>query len=110
MNIVEIVKNCSFFPRLVSPKENELLFEEVSLNELLEAMSLFQKGMIPSPYGWMAKFFLCSLDLLDYDVLQVFKEVKPLGRNIPAFNLTFIALIPKANNPGTFGDFKQISL
>ena len=41
VTIVGIVKVCSFYPKLISLEDNETMFEEVSLDELLEVRYSF---------------------------------------------------------------------
>lgn len=55
-------------------------------------------------------FTFVFFDILGNDLLQVFVECR-MGRHMyEAFNSTFIALIPKSDDPQTFNDFRPISL
>lgn len=110
MNLVEVVKACSYFPRLVLDEDNVELFEEVSLEELSGGLVAFQKGKSLGPDGWMVEFFTTFFEILGKDLLRVVKEVRSFRWVIPNFNSTFIVLISKVDNPTDFGDFMSISL
>ena len=58
----------------------------------------------------MIKFFLELYDLLGLDLLQVVNDTRITGRILACFNSTFIALIPKVDNPLSQNDFRPISL
>lgn len=55
-------------------------------------------------------FFLGLLDTLELDVFRVVEEFRVGGKMLASFNTTFIALIPKNENPSSFKDFRPISL
>jgi hypothetical protein len=56
------------------------------------------------------EFFSSFFDLVSEDMVQMVKESRRY-KNIPGcLNSTFLALIPKENNPTTFGDYRPISL
>jgi hypothetical protein len=56
------------------------------------------------------EFFLGFFDLLGNDILKVVEESRKNGHIHEPLNATFIALIPKSDNPTTFDDFRPISL
>jgi hypothetical protein len=84
--------------------------EEVSEKELLEVLQSFQKGKSPGPDGWPIEFYLGFYDLLGSDILKVVEESRINGHIHEPLNSTFIALIPKTDNPSSFDDFRPISL
>jgi hypothetical protein len=104
------VKAARFFPRFVEEEERESLMALVTEQELLTIMKSFQKGKSPGPDGWSIEFFLDFFDLLGNDILKLVEEYRQNGRIHEPLNATFIALIPKTNNPATFDDFHLISL
>ena len=73
-------------------------------------MRRFQKDKSPGPDGWTIEFFLGLHDMIDPDLLQVIEDTHISGRIPASFNSTFIALIPKSDNPSIFNDFWPISL
>ena len=84
--------------------------EEVSEEELKCVLRSFQKDRSPGPDGWTIEFFLELYDLLGLDLLQVVNDTRITGRISTCFNSTFIALIPKVDNPLSLNDFRPISL
>jgi hypothetical protein len=55
-------------------------------------------------------FFLGFFDLLGQDILNLVEEIRITGKMPLSLNSTFIALIPKKDNPDTLDDFRPISL
>ena len=98
------------FLLFVGPDENHSLMEEVSEEELKCVLQSFQKDKIPGPDGWLIEFFMELYDMLGQDLLQVVEDTRTTGRIPACFNSTFIALIPKVENPLLLNDFKPISL
>ena len=49
-------------------------------------------------------------ELLGLDLLKVVEDMCISGRISAAFNVTFIALIPKVENPTSLNEFRPISL
>jgi hypothetical protein len=56
------------------------------------------------------EFFLAFFDILGNDILDMVEDSKRKGRVIGALNDTFISLIPKSDNPGSFGGYRPIDL
>lgn len=56
------------------------------------------------------EFYLAFYDLIGNDILQVVEESRREGYIHPPLNTTFIALIPKKDSPGSFEDFRPISI
>jgi len=86
------------------------LNREVTLGELEATLKWFKKDKSPSPNGWSVEFYLAFFDILGHDLLKVIEECKKTRRIHGAINSTFIALIPKSENPSSFNDFRPISL
>ena len=74
------------------------------------ALKSFKKDKSPGPDGWPVEFFLAFFDLLGSELINVVESSISEGRVLPSLNSTFIALIPKKENPLTFTDFIPISL
>ena len=58
----------------------------------------------------MIEFFLELFETLGDDLLKVVEDTRITGRIPASFNSTFIALIPKVENPVSLNDFRPISL
>jgi hypothetical protein len=110
INIAEIIKVALYLPSFVNEQGNQDLFVEVTEDELKETLQSFQKDKSPGPDGWTIEFFRGFYDLIGIDLLKVIEESRTNGRIHGPFNSTFIALIPKVNDPQTFDDFRPISL
>lgn len=80
------------------------------MGELEYTLKWFKKDKSPGPDGWFVEFYTAFFEILGEDLLKVIEECRILGRMYEAFNSTFIALIPKSNNPNSFNDFRPISL
>jgi hypothetical protein len=48
-------------------------------------------------------------DLLGHDILRLVEEIRLIGEMPLILNSTFIALIPKKDNPNSLDDFRPIS-
>lgn len=108
--IAKVISIAQLFPRFVEEEDNRMLMEEVTEDELLEVMRSFQKDKSPGADGWTIEFFLGLFDMIGTDLLQVIEDTRITGRIPASFNSTFIALIPKSDNPTSLNDFRSVSL
>jgi hypothetical protein len=108
--IEEVVRMAQYFPRFANDEDNRMLMEKVTDEELKEVIRSFQKDKIPGPDGWTIEFFLGFYDLLGHDLINMVEDIRITGRMPLSLNSTFIALIPKTDNPATLDDFRPISL
>jgi hypothetical protein len=98
------------YPRMVQPEDTDFLMKPVTVEEIKNVLNKFQRDKSPGPDGWTVEFFTYFFDLVSDDLVQMVEESRLFG-NIPGcLNSTFLALIPKENNPTTFGDYRPISL
>jgi hypothetical protein len=58
----------------------------------------------------MIKFYIKHFDVVGDDMLDLVEDTWIRGRIKRSLNNTFLALMPKENNPQTFGDYRCISL
>ena len=86
------------------------LNREVTLGELEATLKWFKKDKSPGPDGWSVEFYMAFFDILGHDLLKVIGECRTTGCMHGAINSTFIAVIPKSDNPSSFNDFQPISL
>jgi hypothetical protein len=71
---------------------------------------ILRKIKVPGPDGWTVEFFTYFFDLVGEDLLEMVEESRRLGKINGGLNSTFLTLIPKANKPVTYEDFRPISL
>ena len=94
---------------MINEEMNNFLKEEVIEEELEKIVYSFQKGRIPSTDGLTVEFFQGFCALVKEDLLKVVQESQRAGKVLGALNSTFLALIPKKQNPSSFEEFRPIS-
>ena len=95
---------------MVTEEEVLNLEKPCSREEILEVLKGFTKDKSLGPDGWKVDFFLHFFELVGQDLLDVVEESRIRSKVIKQRNSTFLALIPKVNNPNTFNDFRPIAL
>jgi hypothetical protein len=105
-----MVNITSLYPKMVDEEEAETLYKPVTLEELKTVLAIFKKEKSPGPDGWPVEFFFFFFDLVGGDLLEMVEDSRRKGHLCGGLNSTFLALIPKANKPVTFDDFRPISL
>lgn len=63
------------FPLLLSQDQNQVLYREVSLEELNSALKAFQRDKILRLDGWPPEFFMDFFDTVGEDLLKMVEEV-----------------------------------
>ena len=89
---------------------NQDLSAEVIEVELRDTLQSFQKDKSLGPDDWSIEFYLGFFDLIGGNILKVIEESRLNGIIHNPLNTTFIAIIPKVNDPLSFDDFISISL
>jgi hypothetical protein len=95
---------------MVTEVEEDALFKPVTLLELKAVLENFKKERSPGPDGWTSEFFIFFFDLVGADLLEMVEDSRKKGKICGGLNSTFLALIPKVNNPASFDDYRPISL
>lgn len=88
---------------------NFKLTRNYTKNELKEALNQMGPLKSPGPNGFSAGFFQTHWDIVDDAVSEVVLFILQGGGMNYSLNSTFIALIPKANNPSLVSEFRPIS-
>jgi hypothetical protein len=109
-NLANIIKLDLYFPSFVDEENNQNIFAEVTKTKLRDTMQRFQKDKILGLDGWTIEFYLGFFNLIGKDIVKVIEESRLNGRIHGPLNTTFIALIPKVNDPLSFDYFRPISL
>jgi hypothetical protein len=70
----------------------------------------FQKDKSTRPNGLLMDFCIGCFDFIGEDLRRVVEATRTTGKMLGAFNTTFLALIPKDDNPTSFEKFRPIYL
>eukprot|EP00253_Pinus_taeda_P010845 PITA_10845 len=108
--IAEVFSTVQSFPRFIEEDEAEDLTIPVTKEEIEEAMKLMGKDKSPGPNGWTIELFLHFYEQIGAEITEVVEESRLKGVIYRPFNSTFIALIPKKDDPESFEDLRPISL
>jgi hypothetical protein len=98
------------YPRLVTEEDINTIEIVVTKEEVFYVLKGMAKEKSPGPDGWTLEFYISYFDLVAHDSLEAIEEACQNGEVNRSLNSTFIALIPKVNGLGTFGDFHPIAL
>jgi hypothetical protein len=101
-SVIYIVRISLYFPRFFEEEENRALMEEISKEEMKEVLHSFQKDKISGLDGWTVELFIGIYELIREDILRVVGETRIEGHMNSPFKATFIALIPKLDDPISF--------
>jgi hypothetical protein len=104
-NLDDIIKIALYFPSFVDEEDNKKLFAEVIEIELKDTMQSFQKDKIPGLDRWTIEFYAGFFKQIGKDVLKVIEESRQNDIIHGPLNTTFLAPIPKLNDPLSFDDF-----
>jgi hypothetical protein len=98
------------YPRMFTEEDSQRLTLPVTSTEVLSILKGFKASKSHGPDGWTVEFFLAFFDILGDELVEMVEESRKKGRVSGALNATFLALIPKSENPRNFGDYRPISL
>ena len=109
LHLPETVHSAGFFPLYVTEDDNVELMKPILLQDLKHILSISKNDKSPGPDGIPVEVYRCLFDVLGEGLLRVI-ELSRISGNIPAVvNSTFLALIPKIDQPLSFEDFRPIS-
>jgi len=97
-------------PQLISPAVNKILMRTVELREVEEAVKQMAEGTAPGPDGFTVTFFHKFWDMLKEEVLHLVESSRKTRKVLPAFNATFLTLLPKSEGANHPSKFRPISL
>ena len=96
--------------RTLPPIDGACLVRPFIVEEIKGAVWEIDSYKCPGPDGFTFGFFKDFWDILKDDVLRFMVECHRNGRLSKGINSTFIAFIPKVDNPHRLNDFRPISL
>eukprot|EP00253_Pinus_taeda_P003725 PITA_03725 len=102
ITLAEIIRTAQCFPRFVEEEEAGSLMEVVTKEEVEHVIKSMAKDKSPSPDGWTIELFNHFFDSIGDELTEVVDESRRKGEIHPPFNATFIALIPKKEDPDSF--------
>ena len=108
--LLEQLKVVLLYPNMISHVDAPCLIQPVTLSKIESALHSFKKDRSPGPNGWPVEFYIHFFDLLGDELLFAVDYSRVSSCIPPSLNSTFLALIPKKENPLTFVDFRPISL
>jgi len=97
-------------PLRITTKDNELLTQQISEEDILQAIRSLDQDKALGPDGFSIIFYKHFWNLIKYDLRHILNyslHKKKVGGET---NSTFLALIPKETNPSNFSRFWPISL
>ena len=97
--IIQQLSVIQLYPRMVPLENASDLTCPVSIGEVEHALKSFKKDRSPGPDGWPVEFYLFFFDLLKNELLSAVDTTRVTGIIPASLNSTFIALIPKKDNP-----------
>ena len=109
-NLTAQLRVIRLFPSYIREERKKVFTDSVTLSEVVEALKSFKKDKAPGPNGWPIKFYLTFIDFLGPLLVDLVEFSRILGSVAPSLNSTFLALIPKIDQPVSFADFHPISL
>eukprot|EP00253_Pinus_taeda_P026308 PITA_26308 len=97
-------------PKVVTKDQNLALLNEISMEEVEEAVKSMPNDKSPGPDGFTIKFFKACWQTIKTEIWEVVEDSRRSGTILKSFNSTFLALIPKEENAQTPEKFKPIAL
>lgn len=97
-------------PKLVTAEHNKMLLRPVSLQEVETAMGQTKDGKALGPDGFTSNFFHHFWQLIKTEVWDLVEESRAAHWLLPSLNATFIALVPKEEQPSTPEKYRPIAL
>jgi hypothetical protein len=96
-------------PRVISADKAVLLENEVTEEEIRDAIFHMKANKAPSPDGFFAEFYKAAWPIVGKEVVKAIKNFFLSSVLLKEVNATIITLVPKKINPSSMGDFRPIS-
>lgn len=109
-DIYDMLWAVNHLPTMFDAAANDLFLSPILEGELSSIIKGFKKDKSPGPDGIPIEFFSHFYDILKDDLLNMVNATCQAGNINSNLSATFIALIPKIENPSSFGDYRPIAL
>jgi hypothetical protein len=107
---MEKLEVSNLFKKMIQDEDLISFHEPVKSEEIKKVLDHFKRDKSPGPDGWTMEFFISFFDFVSEYLVQMVEESRIYGKIHGCLNSTFLTLIPKENNPSSFGYFRLISL
>eukprot|EP00253_Pinus_taeda_P031207 PITA_31207 len=97
-------------PKIITEDHNNKLLQSISLQEVEEAMAQLKDGKAPGPDGFTTNFFHEFWELIKTEVWELVEESRTMHWILPSLNATFLALVPKGDEPNKPNKYRPIAL
>ena len=97
-------------PKLVSLDDNDTLLNPVTEEEISKIVWSMEPDKAPGPDGFSIHFYRICWELIKPNLLIMMHGFMRKAKVGGGINSTFLALIPKEANPGSFERYRPISL
>jgi hypothetical protein len=68
---------------------------KINMEEVKQAIWEIPKGKSPRPDGFIMEFYQSCWSVIKNEVSEVVEDSRKIKKVLPAFNVTFLTLIPK---------------
>ena len=92
-------------PRLVKGKDNNIITQRITLEELKLTLEDIEEDKAPGLDGFSARFIKVCWDIVHKDFLKVVLKYQHCEKIGGSTNSTFLALIPKEKDAVSFDRF-----
>jgi hypothetical protein len=94
----------------VSKEDNETLMKPFTEEEINNAIWSMELDKSPGPDDFSINFYRNCWEIIKIDLIRMIKAFQQKDKVGGSVKSTFLALIPKEANPGSFDRFRPISL
>ncbi|KAL9682840.1 hypothetical protein QQ045_014650 [Rhodiola kirilowii] len=84
------------------------LSRQVSMEEIFQVVKSLPNNKATGPNGFNAEFFQASWNTCGKDILESIRQFFRDGKMPTGINSTYLALVPKINNPSSHSEFRPI--
>nr|GEZ92621.1 hypothetical protein [Tanacetum cinerariifolium] len=101
--------DCNLFISKINIQVALKMVDEVTNDEIKDAVVDIEDNKAPGPYGFTAKFFKKAWQIVGTNVCCAIKELFAKGKLLWELNATLITLVPNITTPNKVSDFRPIA-